>query len=569
MARLPHTDVHDLIASAEEFADAHPALAGALGERSTDAPLERVREGLFYLGAAAIDQIRHFESDGQRALADVVAPDLLRPFPAATIVELSSDRAVRRVPAGAEIRTKGPNPCRFRTVSETRVGPWRVEGARIDRPSRGVDALRFDLVATGELPLADCLGARVRLFVDGARESALLLVGHILGHTHRLELSIEGGGAPDGAALTVQAYGTRPEHALAPEPDGPYTGMSLLREYFLLPEKFCFVELGGLAAALRGSAARRATISLSFDEPLPVQAAVAPTSIRAHCVPAVNLFRSTAEPWVFEPGRPSAPVRVAGCARAVGGAYAVVGASAMARDEEDAAPSALQPVRRFGAGSMERGFPYAFSTRLVASPAGDEPDVVVCLTSPRGRVPNLAPHVVSLDLLATNRSRASAVRPGELSEAGPGMPPGVRARNILPSSAYLPAPTGPELALQVAVRAAVPDADPLFALQSRLFALLPRHDVEAATVRAHVARVTALNSLDVERIADPERASRGYEVRMAIDETPFQGLGDVALFVRLLHAAFEAQGSAGRFYRCHAICVKSGARLVWPPTEES
>jgi len=563
MARLPNTDVHGLLALAEQFARALPALAGALGTPSTDAPLERVREGLFYLGAAAVDRIREFESDGQRALADVVAPDLQRPFPAATIVELSSDRSVRRVPAGAEIRTKGPSPCRFRTVSDVRVGPWRCDGARIERQGRGVDALRFDLVAGGELALAECVGRTARLFVEGPRDATLLLVAHILGHTARAELSIEGGKSP--APLSVQPYGTRAEHALAPEPDGPYTGMSLLLEYFLLPEKFCFFELGGLTAALRGTSARRATVTLWFGEPLPAGAAIAPAGLRAHCVPAVNLFPSTAEPWVFEPGRSSAPVRVAGLSREDGGIYAVVGASAAARDDEAAPRIPLVPVRRFGAGAIERGFPYAFSTKRVTSPTRSEPDLVVGLTSPRGRAPNLAPHVISLDLLATNRGRASSIRPGELSEAGPGMPPGVRARNLVAASAYVRPLVGAELALQVSVRAAVPDGDPLFALQSRLLALVPRHGVDPAIVRAHVTRVAAVSAIDVETAADPARACRGYEVRMAIDETPFQGLGDVALFVRLLHAAFEAQARVSRFYRCTASCVKSGARIVWPP----
>jgi type VI protein secretion system component VasA len=115
------------------------------------------------------------------------------------------------------------------------------------------------------------------------------------------------------------------------------------------------------------------------------------------------------------------------------------------------------------------------------------------------------------------------------------------------------------------VRAAVPDGDPLFALQSRLLALIPRHGVAPAAVRAHVARVAAIHSLDVETISDPVRGCRGYEVRLAIDETAFQGLGDVALFVRLLHGALEAQASVSRFYRCRATCVKSGTPVLWPP----
>jgi type VI secretion system protein ImpG len=445
-------------------------------------------------------------------------------------------------------------------VSELRVGPWGVENARIEGPN----TLRFDLVAAEGSTLAEAVGGiRPRFFIDGA-QAALRLVAHVLAHTKRAELSFEGGDAalPLGA---VVPYGTRADQTLTYEPEEPRTGLALLREYFLLPEKFCFFSLSGLSAALRGSSARRATVTLTFGEPLPAQAAAAPT-IRAHCVPATNLFRTSGEPWVFEAGRTNAPVRVAGLSRDEGGAYAVLGASAMARDGgDDFSPAPLRPVRRFAAGKSEPGFPYAFSTKLVAPPGRSEPEVIVCLTSPRGRPPVLTPHIISLDLLATNRHRAGRLRPGELTEPGARMPPGVGVRNITPCSAYLPPPVGPELALQVAVRAAVPDGDALFALQSRLLALVPRQGVDPAAVRANVGRIAAIQHLEVATVIDKTAASRGYEVRLAIDETPFDGLGDVALFVRVLCAAFDAQASIGRFYRCVATATKSGTRIVWPP----
>ena len=74
-----------------------------MGASAADDPaIERVREGIFFLGATVIEQIRRFEADGHRSLADIVAPDLHRPFPAASIIELSvSDGEVARVPAGA------------------------------------------------------------------------------------------------------------------------------------------------------------------------------------------------------------------------------------------------------------------------------------------------------------------------------------------------------------------------------------------------------------------------------------------------------------------------------------
>ncbi|MGH7298340.1 MAG: type VI secretion system baseplate subunit TssF, partial [Polyangiaceae bacterium] len=462
----------------------------------------------------------------------------------------------RRVPAGAEVTGKG---CRFRTTSDVRVAPWRAEGARALRPAEGRHALRFDLVATADLPLAEAIGnIRPRFFVEDLR-----LIAHILSYTARAELSVEGAG-PALAMGEVLPYGTRADQALAPEPDGPHTGLSLLREYFLLPEKFCFFALGGLTAALRESAARKATVTLTFSEPLPAQVSSTP-SIRAHCVPAINLFPATAEPWVFEAGRSNAPLRVAGLRRDEGGVYAVLGVSAIAQGGSDAEPVALPAVRRFAAAPVAESFPQAYSTKLVASRGGGEPELVLTLTSPRGQAPTPAPHAISTQLLATNRARASRLRPGDLCQPGPGIPRGVAVRNITPTSPYVPPPVGTELALHVAVRAAVPDGDPLYALRSRLFGLVPRGDADRAVVRAHLARVRALEELQVGLALDHAAGRRGYEARLAIDETPFSGLGDVALFVRVLACALEAQTSIGHLFRCAATCTKSGTRIVWPP----
>jgi type VI secretion system protein ImpG len=564
MAHLPHTDVAGLLSSAEEFVQALPVLASALAAPSSDAPLERAREGIFYLAATVMDQTREFERDGQRALAEVVAPDVLRPRPAATVVELASERPVARVPAGAEIHTQGPSHCRFRTASDTRVGPWKAEQARIEHRGGG-DVLSFDVVSTNGLHLGDAIGARARFYVDAGRESALSLVAHLLAHTERAELAVDG---REVAELTsIQPYGMRPEQALFPEPDGPYTGLSLLREYFLLPEKFCFFELGGFTPALRGTATRRATVTLLLRKGLPANISIAPGAVRAHCVPAVNLFRATSEPWVFGPGRTSAPVRVAGLSRDDGGVYAVLKASALARGTEASSPMLLCAVRRFAAGTLRPEFPYAFSSKLVARPDSGEPELVLCLTSPRRHVPKLAPHVVSLELLATNRTRGGAVRPGELTEPGPGMPPGVRARNVLACSPYVPPPAPAELALQVAVRAAVADGDASFSLRSQLAALVPRRGVDSGIVRAHHARVAAIGRVEIGLAIDRARGRRGYDVQLGVDETPFQGAGDVALFVRLLHGALEAQASLGAYYVCRATCAKSGAQVVWPPEQ--
>jgi len=383
-------------------------------------------------------------------------------------------------------------------------------------------------------------------------------LARILGHTKDAHVSVASNTAH---SLSVRTYGTRREDMLAPEPDGPPTGAEFIREYFLRPEKFCFFEVNGFGRALHGSRAREATVTIRFDASLPNRSSLGKDALRAHCAPAVNLFRTTSEPRIFGSGTSSFPVRVAGLPSAQSSVYAILGATATLQGAERAPAIPLSPLRRFGAGHFSEAFPYAYSTRLVG-PRGRE-QLVLSLTNPRGSAPLLSPHVISLDLLATNG--ACSIRPGELSEPGLGMPPGLRVRNLVSASPYVPAPAGAELARHVFTRSEVPDSDPLFALKSLLFSLVPlRGSVDAATVASYRARIDGIESMRVVGAYNRSQARRGYAATFTLDETPFRGIGDVALFLRLLQRTLDAQTSVNSFYRCEAVCRKSGVRLRWP-----
>jgi len=107
-------------------------------------------------------------------------------------------------------------------------------------------------------------------------------------------------------------------------------------------------------------------------------------------------------------------------------------------------------------------------------------------------------------------------------------------------------------------------------IQDRVLTVVdaPAHRVypqrQREAVRANQARVRALEGMEVLPAIDKGGARRGYRASFAIDETPFQGLGDVALFVRLLQKALDTQTTVNRFYQCEAKCRKGGARIRWP-----
>jgi type VI secretion system protein ImpG len=538
---------------AAQWARAQPGIAAMAGAFASDPAQERVREGLLFLGASLIDQVGRLEADGHRSLADIVAPDVGRPFPSATIVELSSPPGrVVYAPAGAELVSAGETRCRFRLSHGIDVSSVRLQNCRVEPNERL--SLRFSLVADGGQPLAASIGRSLRLFIDEPRESAFLLLHHLLSHTSRVD--VRRSGTESRAVRGVRPFGMA--EALLPPIDGVSDTASLVREYFLFPEKFLLLDVLGIQEALRPDDAK-ATVIFRFDAPLPQQVRTGPNALRANCTPAINLFPTTAEPRLSPPAATSFALRVAGLGAEESSVYEVLEVSAT--DPRSGATSIIAPVRRFGAVALDDRVPYAFTTQR-----SDEldPALVLSLTSPPDRKPVVEPHAFSVAILATNGSAGARVRPGELAESGAGMPRDVSARNVVPTSPYVPAPTPQASALRVVARGQVPRQDPRHVLQTTLYALLPSWALRDGAAAALTAKVDAIEAFDLRPTANRRRTQRGYAAILTIDDSAFNGLGDVALFQRVLHQVLDSRASLNRFFTTEVRCTKSGARLVWP-----
>ena len=186
------------------------------------------------------------------------------------------------------------------------------------------------------------------------------------------------------ATLGIEPFGFRPDHSLAPEPDGVPAGTSLIREYFLLPEKFLLFDVRGIVEALgnRPGCGGNAYLPLRCAASATREAvAVRPA---CPCTPVANVFRTTAEPRLCIPACTSYPLRVAGLLAEEASVYAVLGVSAT--EPGSGRPAVrVPPAHHFGAAVVADGFPT--STR----PSGNrpkterKPDTTLLLTSPAKR----------------------------------------------------------------------------------------------------------------------------------------------------------------------------------------
>jgi type VI secretion system protein ImpG len=86
------------------------------------------------------------------------------------------------------------------------------------------------------------------------------------------------------------------EVALLPYGPRSFQGYRLLQEYFAFPDRYLFVELGGIGPALRRtrSDALDLTVVLSRVDPS-LENTLDPSQFALFCTPAVNLFPKRAD----------------------------------------------------------------------------------------------------------------------------------------------------------------------------------------------------------------------------------------------------------------------------------
>ncbi len=305
--------------SGAEFARRYPRVAARLGLEGlecADPYVERLLEGFAFLAARVQLKLDARQPQFTQHLLEMVYPGFLAPLPAAAVVEMSPDlqedslKSGVRIPRGSALRTplgKGDRTsCEFRTAQDVTLWPLTVSEAKylsgagaLGSSGAGVDprakaAIRLRLASAGGLPLRTLPVDRLNFYLKATPGIASRLYEQI--HANCLGVRVRplpAGTAPEAAlpASAILEVGFEDAEALLPVTRTGFGGFRLLKEYFLLPERFLFFGLKGLAEAFRDCAGGEVEITLLLDRVQPVlENAIDVGQFRLNCTPAVNLF---------------------------------------------------------------------------------------------------------------------------------------------------------------------------------------------------------------------------------------------------------------------------------------
>jgi type VI secretion system protein ImpG len=298
---------------ATEFSALHPTVARNLSLDSVPCPdpyVERLLEGVAYLAARTRLKVDAESSRYVRNLLDELYPDLVCPAPAMTMAVLHPGPQVQTMLEGHVVQRGTRFVAAYREGLSTRatytsaqdVTLWpialeRVEylqdkgalnAAGLDRPEAEA-AVRLTLSRVGPGSLAELGLDRLDLwFVGGSRGGAIFdaVFGHCLAAGAR---SAKTGGRPH-PLFGPSLVGVTDREGLLPRVRPSFEGYRLMREYFLMPDRFHYLRLDGLNPALRSCTQGSCEVVIYLDSARPEIADIAAKDFRLFVVPLVNLF---------------------------------------------------------------------------------------------------------------------------------------------------------------------------------------------------------------------------------------------------------------------------------------
>ena len=315
---------------AAEFAALRPTVARNLSmdvQPCPDPYVERLLEGVAFLAARTRRKVDGESTRYVEALLDALAPELLAPGPACAMAVLVPGPQMATLPEGHVVPARTPLVAAFREGLATRMTfttaqavplwPVRVERADYlpDRaalaaaglgPPEAAAALRLTVARDGPGALAELSLDRLDLHLgsgalwDAVHGAALATVAR----RGPLGAAAPGAWRPGPAPALV---GLEDEEALLPPARPGFGGLRLLREYFLMPERFHYLRLDGLRAAVAECGTGPLEVAVLLSRPRPALADVAPGDFRPFVTPVVNLFERECDRVDLDPRRSAHP----------------------------------------------------------------------------------------------------------------------------------------------------------------------------------------------------------------------------------------------------------------------
>lgn len=290
-----------------------PHLANFLSEKSSDPDVERLLEGFAFLTGNLRAKIEDEFPEFTHSMINMLWPNYLRPTPSMTIVEFLPDDKVGKlqdkVEEGTYLLSKpisttyinqdneviddGEMRCTFQTCRDIWLNPFSIEEiTSTNNNEKAIIEIHFSSESELSFDILDL--NKLRFYLSGDEYSSHQLYLWLSYYLQSAKLVVNDTVYPI-PGINFTPVGFKREDAILPYPKHTNSGYRVLQEYFCFPESFLFFDVTGFHTLPVGVKSKTFSLQLSFSLPLPVDVNIRTSTLRLHCVPAINLFKHDSE----------------------------------------------------------------------------------------------------------------------------------------------------------------------------------------------------------------------------------------------------------------------------------
>lgn len=313
---------------AAEFAKEHPKIAARLAMDQTTAQgecvdpyVERLLEGFAFLAARVQIRLDAEYPRFTQHLLEMVYPGFLAPTPSMMIVQLEPDLNDAGLAGGitiargnhlnARLQPGERTSCRFTTSQDVRLWPLQIAQARyqahvtdVPPPALALGGnpracIRLRIKVTAALKTNQLALDRLDLHLSGDEGVAHRVYEQLFASCTAVVVQSTAKRNPKFEVLrptVVQPGGLGDDEALLPASPRAFGGYRLIKEYAAFPERFLFVQVHGLNAALRRMEVEEFELLFVLNRiDTTLEKTLDATTFALHCTPAVNLFPKRAD----------------------------------------------------------------------------------------------------------------------------------------------------------------------------------------------------------------------------------------------------------------------------------
>ena len=317
LLRFYNDELGYLREAAREFGEEHETVAARLGLKTptdVDPYVERLLEGVAYLGARVQLKLHDQYPEFTQHLLHAIQPHYLAPMPSICIAGFQpkeGDQVLitgHTVPRGAELvataADQGNAAVPFRTGHDVTLWPLQISEveylssrAAVASHAAAADVraeagLRIRFEAQAGVDLSKVLPPNLPIYLDGSEAVPGELYRQLIGETQAV-LARSADAPANGPWMRLPLpgqVGFEDDQALLPAEQRSFRGYRLLNEYFACPERFLFVDLKEPGRAFK-QCPRACDVVFLFSRSSPVLIGAAePANFRLYATPAINLF---------------------------------------------------------------------------------------------------------------------------------------------------------------------------------------------------------------------------------------------------------------------------------------